>query len=106
MGRAVSFIQTGGAGTQTWTVDEDCAVVGFTSWVQSAVTRDLTANNATYFTPGASKIDVSLIAHSGAAAASSSKMIILPRIPLYKGEVILVTFAATGVSQLFLDDLI
>jgi len=88
----------------SWTVDEDCVAVGFTSWVQSAVTRDPSALNSTYFAPGSvNYVSFDTIAFTGASAASSAKMIIIPKIPLFKGEVIYCTFNASGYSILYID---
>lgn len=104
-GRAITFQQTA-AGTVSWTVDSDCEVVGFCSTVQSAVTRQPNATNASIFAPAAAGIDKNIIAQSGAAAASSAKFVVVPNIPLYEDEVIVITFAALGNSTIFLVDAI
>lgn len=100
MGRVVTF-KFSAAGTMIWTCDIDSEIVAFSSTTTAALSRNVADTSATIFNPTTNSVDNNLV-----SAVSANKMQIIPNIPVYAAEQVLVVISAQGNAQLFLVDMV
>jgi intracellular septation protein A len=99
MGRVVT-VQRSASGVSTWTVDRDSILTGFSCTTSGSLMYDSSQTITNIITPAVTAIVATVIAFVPSGVVTR----VIPRVPVFTGETILVSISAAGTAAINMED--